>query len=63
MKRFAAKAPRSASAQALLENRDAARELFNAVKAQRPGAPLQLVSVSGLRFRTDARIRKLPAND
>ena len=63
MKRFAAKAPRSAKAQVLLENRDVARELFNAVKAQRPGTPLQLVSVSGMRFRTDARTRKIPAND
>ncbi len=63
MKPYHGKAPRSPKARALLENREHARELFNAIKALPPDAPLQLVSVAGVTFRSDARFRRAPAND
>lgn len=60
---YSGKAPRSDKARALLRNRDHARELFNAIKALPPEAPLQFVSVAGVRFRSDAPSRADAAND
>lgn len=59
---FFGKAARSPKAQAVLDDRHAARELFAAIKSLRPGQP-QFVSVGGVRFRSDARLPKSPAND
>lgn len=58
---YSGKAHRSQKAKILLENREHARELFNAIKALKPGE--QLVSVAGVRFRTDAKPLKVAAND
>lgn len=63
MKPYHGKAHRSPKARVLLENREHARQLFNAIKALSPEAPLQLVSVAGVTFRSEARLRQLPAND
>ena len=63
MKPYHGKAHRSPKARELLENREHARTLFNAIKALPPDAPLQLVSVAGVTFRTEAKVRGVPAND
>ena len=56
------KAVRSPKATELLEDRDAARELFNAIKSMKPGQS-PFVSVAGMRFRTHAKNPRVPAND
>ncbi len=58
-----AKAPRSERARELLRNRDHARALFNAIKSLPPAADRQVVSVAGLRFRSDAPTAIKAAND
>jgi len=56
------KSMRSPKARELLDDRDAARELFNAIKSMKPGES-PFVSVAGVRFRTHARMPRVPAND
>ncbi len=58
-----AKAPRSAKGREILQNREHARALFNAIKAMPADADSRVVGVAGLRFRSDAPTTAKAAND